>query len=302
MHGHERVMIKSGERDAGKTISVFSQATIANLNDPYRQGNVIFLPRQGDIIISADIHGNVDNFKRIVEKADLENNNQRHCVFQELIHGSKETIRDGDNSFILLEWLAALKIKYPAQVHILLGNHDHAEIAKLPIIKHGGFVLPLMHSTLKETYGRSYKEVKGALMRFFRSFPLAARTAFGVFISHSTPEAENLNFFDMSIFERSLSDEDYKKDRSVFHLVWGRDTSGKTAATFASLMNAEVLVIGHNPCENGYAVPNKYEIIIDCKDENGCYILMPLDKHLTLQEIIDHIIYINHLEGNPGGF
>ena len=274
---------------------------MANLNDPYRQGNVICLPDRGDLIISADIHGNVDNFKKIVEKADLDNNSERHCIFQELIHGSRETINDGDSSFILLEWLAALKIKYPAQVHILLGNHDHAELAELPIVKHGGFVLPLMHKTLKETYEKSYKDVKDALVRFLRSFPLAARTAFRVFISHSTPEAQNLNFFDLSILERQLDDEDYKKDRSVFYLVWGRDTSSSTASTFASLMDAEVLVIGHNPCENGYAVPNRYEIIIDCKDENGCYIMMPLDRHLTQKEIIENIVFINRHKGG-GGF
>jgi hypothetical protein len=139
------------------------------------------------------------------------------------------------------------------------------------------------------------------MLAFMRSFPLAARTSFDTFVSHSTPEERRLDFFDMSIFERELQDADYDKGNSVFYLVWGRDHSEKAASTFAGLVGARAFIIGHNPCEEGYDVPNNYHIVIDCKDERGCFVLMPLDRTLSQKEIIEHIIPINYLTGDTGG-
>ena len=288
-------------RDANKTISTLEEATLANLNDPLRRGNVIYMPDEGDLLISGDIHGNVENFKKIAKKADLAGNPSRHVIFQELIHGTKSSTENGDYSFILLEWAAALKVKFPEQVHILLANHDQAELADIRIVKYRKVVGPALHHAMRETYGENYKRVWEAHLAFMRSLPLAARTSFGTFISHSTPEENALHFFDMSIFERELEDADYEKGNSIFQLVWGRDHSEAAASTFASFVDASVLIIGHNPCEEGYDVPNRYHIIIDCKDEKGCFILMPLDRALSQREVIEHIIPINYLPGDTGG-
>jgi len=296
-----RGMENISPRDANKTISTFAEATRANLNDPLRKGNVIYLPAEGDVLISADLHGNVENFKKIVKKAALVGNPSRQLIVQELIHGSKSSVENGDYSFILLEWAAALKVKFPGQVHILLGNHDQAELANIRIVKYGKVVGPAMHRGLRETYGENHRRVWQAYLSFMRSLPLASRTSFGTFISNSTPEKSTLDFFDMSIFERELEDADYEKGNSVFHLVWGRDHSEAAASTFAAFVEASVLIIGHNPCEEGYDVPNRYHIVIDCKDEKGCFILMPLDRALSQKEVVEHIIPINYLPGDTGG-
>ncbi len=276
-------------RSARRAVSLFQRAAKANYEDSFRKGNVVILPKAGDLLITADIHGNAMNFKRLLSIADIGRREHRHIIFQELIHAA-EPYRDSyDFSFVLLEWLAVLKLKYPDRVHIILGNHDHAELTGLEVRKFGRILNPLFTRGLGEAYGKNARAVYQAMLAFMRSFNLACRTNFGLFVSHSFPGLVELHFFDMSVFKRPLEKGDLTKGNSVFNLVWGRDLSARAAIAFCGLVEAEVLILGHNPCEGGYSVPNPCTIILDSKDENGCYILLPLSRHYTPAEVVEHI-------------
>jgi len=276
-------------RSARRAISLFQRAAKANYEDVFRKGNVVLLPKTGDLLITADIHGNATNFKKLLNIARLQEHTHRHMIFQELIHSMKPYRDAYDFSFILLEWLAALKLKYPNRVHIVLGNHDHAELTGLEVHKFGRVLNPFFIRGLREAYGKEARAVHQAILTFLGSFNLACRTDFGLFVSHSFPGLDELHFFDMSVFDRPLEKGDIAKGNSVFNLVWGRDLSARAAFAFCDFVGAEVLVVGHNPCEGGYSVPNQKTIILDSKDSNGCYILLPLSKHYTPAEVVEHI-------------
>ena len=69
-------------------------------------------------------------------------------------------------------------------------------------------------------------------------------------------------------------------------MLWGRDYRPEAAEAFARRMEADVLIVGHTPCDDGLAVPNRWHIILDCKDLEGRYVLFPLDQQLTQEDVI----------------
>ena len=51
-------------------------------------------------------------------------------------------------------------------------------------------------------------------------------------------------------------------------------------------MKARAILIGHTPCDNGYAVPHKDVLIIDSKDENGVYLHVKNDKVYNVPQLV----------------
>ena len=54
-----------------------------------------------------------------------------------------------------------------------------------------------------------------------------------------------------------------------------------------------MLVVGHQPCPEGYSVPNSRHVILDSMHDRGCYLLLPLDRDLSQQDIVNCIAHIN---------
>ena len=121
--------------NAGRAIDTVREAAIIARNDPKRRGNVIHLSERGQVIVTGDIHGCRGNFDRLINFADLDHHPGRHLVLHELEHGGPTDAEGGDLSWQLIEEAARLKIDYPEQVHILLGNHDVAEMLNIQLRK-----------------------------------------------------------------------------------------------------------------------------------------------------------------------
>jgi len=217
----------------------------------------------------------------------------RHLVLHELVHDSQLRESDRCGSFELVERAAALKVEFPDRVHLLLGNHELAELIGIPVLTEGRMLNAFFALGLQNAYGGRQDDVRKGFKEFVRSWPIAAKTLTGVFISHSSPEMANINGMDLSFFLRPLHDEEYRKKRGVYNLLWGRDYDQQTADTFAASVGAEVLVVGHQPCPEGFRVPNSRHIILDSMHDRGCYLLLPLDKDLSQQDIVGRITHIN---------
>jgi hypothetical protein len=54
-------------------------------------------------------------------------------------------------------------------------------------------------------------------------------------------------------------------------------------------MGAQLLINGHEPCPQGFAVPNPHQIILDCCGTNACYVILPVDQPLSQAEVVDRI-------------
>ena len=58
------------------------------------------------------------------------------------------------------------------------------------------------------------------------------------------------------------------------------------AAAFLQKVDADLLITGHVPCENGFDVPNDRQLILDSLGSPACYCLFPTDRPITHAELI----------------
>jgi hypothetical protein len=277
---------------AAEVIDVCQAAAEGNRACEARRGNVIQLcpDNADDVMIVADLHGNRLNFQKLLRVADLENHPRRHLVMQEVCHGGPEYPGDGGcMSHLLLEDCARLKSEYPDRFHFLLSNHELAELGDYPICKSRRMLNLLFRAGINELYGAEGEQVRTAYLEFLGTCPLAIRLSNGVFISHSLPDFCDRDPFDVSVLERPLTCADYRSGSPAFKLVWGRDFRAANAEAFARQVGAEVLIHGHEPCEEGYSAPNKRQVILDGCCSHAAYLILPVGPKLTHAEVISRI-------------
>lgn len=273
-------------------INTFAKAAEANYATPCRRGNVIDLTdvSVGDVMITADLHGHRKNFNAIRRIADLANQPGRHLVLQEVCHGGPTYPTNGGcMSHNMLEDVARLKVAFPDRVHFLLSNHELAEVTDFPILKSKKMLNLLFRMGLQEVYGAAFEKVRRSLIEFIQSCPVAIHLPGEVWITHSAPERCQLEGFDRGVLERPLDYCDYQEDSDLFRMLWGRDHRAENAQAFADALGAKVLIHGHEPCSEGFAVPNSVQVILDCCHDKGRYVVLPLDRGFTQAEIVARI-------------
>ena len=268
-------------------IALMESAAAANRASAFRSGFLIELPPEGEVFVTGDLHGNQGNLQRIIEVANLPRYRHRYLILQELVHeltGEEDVCR----SHRLVELAARLKVMFPGQVYVLLGNHEFSEILDLAIGKEGRELNVAFDTGGHTAYGGRWNEVKDAYQRFWRTSPVAIRTSNGLFISHSTPRLQKMGKLNLDYLRRASPEQVFQRNSPVFNMLWGRDYSVEAADEFARRMRAEVLIVGHTACEDGFRVPNKRHIVLDCKDFDGRYLLLPLDRPLTQPDVLPH--------------
>jgi hypothetical protein len=254
---------------------------------PGRQGRLVRLAGAVDVLAGGDLHGNVPNFRRLMQRAELGAHPDRHLVLQEVIHGPFHYPAGGDKSHQLLDLVAALKCEHPRQVHMLLGNHELAQWTDQWIGKGDLELNTLFRQGVETAYGSHADQIYGAYLDLFASLPLAIRTPNRVFLSHSLPRAPILDRFDPAVLEVDAVDRRELLPGGVIHaLLWGRDTTPPTVASFLQRVDADLLITGHIPTEHGYDVPNEQQLILDSLGATAACCLFPADRPLTHPELV----------------
>lgn len=277
---------------SAEMIAVCRQAAEANRTCGGRRGNVVNLSPENadDVMIVADLHGNRLNFEKLLAVADLANHSRRHLIMQEVCHGGPEYPEGGGcMSHLLLEDCIRLKAEHPERFHFLLSNHELAELGDFPICKSRRMLNLLFRSGINELYGAAGEDVRSAYLEFLASCPLAVRLSSGVFISHSLPDHCDREPFDVSVLERPLCCADYRSDSPAFKLVWGRDFRPANAEAFARQVGADVLIHGHEPCEDGFSAPNARQVILDGCCSHAAYLILPVGPKLTHADVVARV-------------
>ncbi len=276
-----------------RTIAAYDDATEANQQTPGRVGNVVEITAEmaDEVMITADLHGHRMNFNAIRTKAALTANPRRHLVLQEVCHGGPPSPSgNGCLSYTMLEDVARLKAEFPDRVHFILSNHELAELTDYPILKAKKMLNVMFRLGLQEMYGPATDKVREAYLPFLRSCPLAVRLVdVGVLVCHSLPERVDVGGFDTAIFDRALNAADLNNQGSVFALVWGRDYRAANARAFAEMVDARLLIHGHDPCPDGFKVPNEYQIILDCCGAKPHFLTLSTSKQITHAEAVERI-------------
>jgi hypothetical protein len=255
---------------------------------PGRRGHTVRLDNCTEVLVAGDLHGHVAHFQALLKIADLANHPTRHLVLQEVIHGNYRYPKGGDKSHQLVDLFAALKCQFPKQVHYIPGNHELAQWTDRPVLKADENQNARFREGVLEAYGSTAgPQIYAAYLELFQSLPVALRVPNGVLIAHSLPSARSLALFDPARLERDVYvDEDLQPGGSVHSLLWGRDTSADSAANFLRKMGCDLLVSGHIACEEGFAIPNDRQVVVDCAESPGGYVLFPANRPLTHPELV----------------
>lgn len=246
---------------------LFDSAAEALRSSPYRAGAAVNLPGHGRLLVTGDLHDNPEHFRKIVRLARLGESDDCHVILHEIIHG--EMLVNGvDLSHRMLARVAQLVMDHPRQVHVLLGNHELAQMTGQRISKGAGDNVALFNGGLQFAFGDAWTDVAEAIARFIRAMPLAARSESGLFCAHSLPAPGMLDTFDPGILDRELADRDYcPPDGSAYLLVWGRGWGEREVKALAAEWNTVLFCLGHEYAQNGIAMRGPYAIILNSDHE-----------------------------------
>jgi hypothetical protein len=252
---------------------------------PGRSGRLIELQDADEVLVAGDLHGNLENFRRLLKRADLAGRPRRHLVVQELIHGPFHYPTGGDKSHQLVDLVAALKCQHPRQVHYLLGNHELAQATGRRIGKSELDLNDRFRAGVQTAYGGRAAEVYAVYRELFAAIPLAVRTPNRVFLSHSLPSAGHLPEFDPAVLRRDSTEADTCPGGPVYALVWGRDLRPEVVEAFLRRVDADLLVSGHIPCEGGFELPGERQVILDSLGHPAACLLFPTGRPLSRAEL-----------------
>jgi Calcineurin-like phosphoesterase len=276
---------------ADRLRTTLERALAAFRATPGRQGRVVTLDGATEVFATGDLHGNLANFRLLLNRAALQQHPGRHLVFQEVIHGPNRYPDGSDKSHQLVDLIAALKNEFPSRVHYLTGNHELAQGTGRKVGKEEDDLNQRFRAGVAAAYAQFDDEIYGLYRELFATAPLALRTANRILLTHSLPNRVALERFDPEALELDSAPEgESLPGGSIYALLWGRDTREQTVADFLTRMDADLLLTGHVPCERGFDVPNSRQLILDCVGSPACYCLFPADGPLTHDELVARVI------------
>jgi Calcineurin-like phosphoesterase len=274
--------------DPAKVLATVRRAAELFRNTPGRVGSIVTLQDADEVLVVGDLHGNLSAFRHVLPLADLARNPRRHLVLQELVHELKVDPDEGrDLSHRLVDLVCALKCQHPDRVHLILGNHELSELTGRPIAKGGVYLNVLFRQGLEASYGASAGAIFAAYQQLFAALPLAVRTPNRVFLCHTIPDAADLDGLDLEVLRTGVwPPEAMARGGTIYALTWGRDTQPETADRFAALVDAELFITGHQPCDRGFRRANHRQVIIDGTDPYPTACLFRAREPATIEDLL----------------
>ena len=274
----------TGLPDAETACGLLREAAVLIREDPIRKGGLLEFGSAGQVVMTGDLHGNLRNFEKLQRYCALERSPGRSVILHELIHEDIERADQLDLSIDVLLRAAQWKCDFPDNVFILQANHELAQLRGQEISKGGRSVLYDFEQGVAHRFGSEADAVLAVTRDYISALPLAARTRTGIFMCHSLPNPLVVDSFDISVFERPLTEDDIAPGGSAYNLVWGRFHSAETVERFAERLGVECFIIGHTPQEGGHTTVGRL-IILASEHNHGAFLPIDLSRHYTIKEL-----------------
>ena len=140
---------------------------------------------------------------------------------------------------------------------------------------------------IETSYGTHAGEIYGAYQALFAALPLAVRTPNRVFLCHTIPDPFAIDRLDLGVFEADEWSEECdaaRRDRLCDDV--GRNTDPEIVDRFAAMVDADLFVTGHQPCDEGFRQANHRQLIIDGTDPYPTYCLFPARDPITIETLL----------------
>lgn len=273
--------------------SVFAQAAIACRDAACRRGSIDEINVPARLIATGDLHDNPLHLSRVAQAAGIVPNEQgefaspAHLTLHELIH-SDRLIAGCDMSYRALARAALYKVMHPERVHILLANHELAQIVGAGVVKNGVRCVDAFNAGLEYVFGDEAPRVNETIHAFIRSLPVALRChgpRGDTLCSHSLPGPAQMARFDATILERELTEADYQPRTGSAHmLVWGRGYDAEQLEDLVERWGVSLFLVGHEHAENGVLVVPPCAVVINSDHEKGVYLPIDTGAPITAAE------------------
>lgn len=272
-----------------------------------RVGSIDRITPPGRLIATGDLHDNPDNFEKLIELARLDGvagedgakddhaHEWPHITLHELIHPDR-LLNGIDFSYRSLARVADLKSAHPERVHVLLANHELAQMVGAGIVKNGIRVVEAFDEGLEYIFGERCVDVQDAVKAFVRSMPLALRcvTPRGdILCAHSIPGPAMMQRFDPTILDRDLTEEDYAPRQGSAHMmVWGRGYDHDQIEDLVERWGINLFILGHEKAENGVMFIPPAALVINSDHDRGVYLPIDLDDPPRAEQAAAEVVML----------
>ena len=242
---------------------------------------LIELPAKGRALIVTDLHGNIDDFYNYIELWDDFQSKDSHFILcGDFIHAVDSEL---DNSIQIVNEVMKLTKKYD-NFHALMGNHEHATLTDEIVIRGATDMTAKFRNEVQEMFGPQWEEHMDTYKAFFKTLPIAVKTANGVFISHAGPAPcpnPNVSCFVPSRF---------------IDFLWNRERHFRKSDlnNFLRAEGCQAMIVGHTPVDgikrlgnqlivsSGFSKGAKAYVDLDLEKEiNGCDDILPMVKWMV---------------------
>lgn len=270
------------------------------------------LPSSGWLLVSTDLHGNLDDFaalERTAEDAWRSGVDLHWAVLGDLVHGpdvsagvrTPELYAFRDESPALIDALTAVMARHPGRVHFVLGNHDAGHVG----FKHTSKFHP---DEVEALEARLTPEQRDRLRALCSDALLALVAPCGLLLTHGAPgdDLEALSLLDGPL--PAARDQD-ARFRAVNELLWSYGQPGPVAAAMLARISREVgfelrvVVHGHDRDESGWFIEGGNQVqpvLFGAPRENKRYLWVDLSKPVTSCEALE-AASLRHLHRLQGG-
>ena len=283
-------------RNADVVVELFNLAADANLKSKLRKGATVHLPERGKVLMTGDIHDHGPNFTKILKLAAVHESPSNHVILHEVIHG-ESFINGCDLSVRILAKVAAMKAAFLDQVHLLQSNHELAQFRGEGILKGNISVCEAFDNGVNFIYGDRADDVRTALRRFIRSYPLAVRAPRGILFVHSLPGERQIDKFDPNVLDREPTETDLEVGGSGYMLCWGRYQSQELCDKLAEKLKVQLFITGHQPAEMGYEMMTRSLMILASNHEHGMVLPIDLSKRYDMDKVMESLVPLAALPG-----
>lgn len=284
---------------ADTVIDLMMAGAQANHNASCRRGSIDLIEAPGLLLATGDLHDNPMHMARLVREARMDGSapprDGPHLTLHEIIHPPR-MVNGMDFSFRALARVAALKAEFPERVHVLLGNHELAQVLGTAILKDGVRVVDAFNAGLEYAYADDAPRVAEAIKAFVMSMPIAMRVeCLGpdgrpggrhLLCSHSLPSPGQMARFDASILSRDLQPRDYEPlVGSAYNMVWGRSHDAELLEDLVERWGINLFLIGHEHAESGVRIVPPNAVILNSDHERGVFLPVDLSAPPRIEEI-----------------
>ena len=288
--------------DASAVVRAFEEGAAACLDATCRQGSIDLVTAPSKLIATGDLHDNPAHLKLVAQAAgviaddDGAMSEPAHLTLHELIH-SDRLIAGCDMSYRALARAAEYKRSAPERVHVLLANHELAQIVGAGVVKNNVRCVDAFRDGLEYVFGDQAERVDEAGNTFIRALPVALRCSAergDMLSSHSLPSPAHMARFDMSLLERDLTDADYQPRTGSAHMmVWGRSYDADQLEDLVERWGVCLFVLGHEHAENGVRVVPPCAVVLNSDHDRGVYLPIDTGSPITASEAPFHVVSLS---------